>query len=115
MCKCVLFKTLNFRAAFCSGHTKTWIKLKRTSLELPLYLTILKRNAYLPLLYVQNKVHLNNNGGGGIPLMSDGTVYFGKKNESECTTYGDTYTSMDQSVRRIEKMDQSMRRKMKEK
>ena len=100
MSKCVLFKTLNFRAAFCSGHTKIWIKLKRTNLELPLYLTILKRNAYLPPLYVQNKVHLNNNGGGGIPLMSDGLVYFGKKNESECTIYDDPYTTMDQSVRR---------------
>ena len=100
MCKCVLFKTLNFRAAFCSGHTKTWIKLKRTNLELPLYLTILKRNVYLPQLYVQNKVPRNINGGGGIPLMSDGSVYFVKKNEQECTIHDDSYTTMDQSVRR---------------
>ena len=32
--------------------------------------------------------------------MSDGSVYFGEKNESECTIYDDPYTTMDQSVRR---------------
>ena len=33
-------------------------------------------------------------------LLDDGSVYFGKKNESECTIYADPYTTMDQSVRR---------------